>query len=411
MSMPVAYRVDSGVELGRPRRTPQGFLRVDGFAARPGVYRYADPSYPGGVRLELRPRSEVFSPKSLASYEGAPITDGHPPKGVGEVNSANVRELKVGTVMGSGFRADDAVAVPLLFEDKSTVGKVERREKTQLSPGYRIDLELSPGVDPEFGPYHVIQRNIRVNHVALVGGARGGGRMQVRLDEADECVGVLVTSAAPRRGAITMDQEEQIRLLKSQLADAERLAAQRQDAADEATARADNAEARVEPLKARILELETQIANGATEVETSAIARERLRADEAEEAVRRFDERFEEGVKRRANLMRRASEVLGDEFRMDDLSERQIHAAVIKRLNPSADVKNPTDAFLAGTFETLLEIHKKTARSLTRVSSSFVRQDQEDTQGDDKAKRLKDFRDQWKKPLPNDIRARRGERA
>lgn len=416
--------MDAGEELGQVRETSQGFIRVNAPVARPGIYEYHDPQYPGGVRRELRPEEEVFSPASLSSYDGAPITSGHPKSEV--VDRSNVRQLKVGTVMGPARRVDGVVAAPLQVEDRSAISDVRSRKRCQLSPGYRIDLEDTPGVHPKWGPYHVIQRNIRVNHLALVGSARGGDALQIRLDgvDAEVCVGRRCDSndAATRRG-VTMDQEEQIRSLKAQLDEQTRLAQTRLDEAKEAVRRADMAEAKVAPLEERIGELERHIAEGAAQIETEALQRERLRADQAEEAVRQFDERLDAGIRARANLMHRAALVLGKDFRMDDLSDRQIRESVIRRLDRGANLKDMSDGHVEGRFETMMELHAKTARSLSRLSDAAsisdtrldsrdndVRRSDRQDPSADKAARLKAFRDQWKKPLPNDIRAQRGER-
>lgn len=413
--MATVLRVDSDASLRGPRRTGQGFLRADGVCARAGVYRYPELDKQGrptgGIRLELRPEDEVFAARSLATYEGAPITNGHPKGGV--VDKTNVRLLKIGTVMGPGHRIDgDCVGAPLQVEDDRAIDDVEKRGKRQLSPGYRIDLEEKSGYHPKYGPYHAIQRNIRVNHLALVDTARGGDHMQIRMDglDADTLVGVRVDhdDAAPRRGA-TMDLEEQVRLLKDQLDEQTKLNQSRQDVADQAIRRAEMAEASIAPYKERIAELEQIIAEGATTVETAAIAREKTRADEAEATIRLFDERFEKGVRDRSNLMHRAGLVMGPSFRMDDLNERQIHEAVIRRLDSRATFKGESDAHVSGRFETLLDLHGRTARSLTRFAQEVTSDNRTDAADrpnpDAKAQRLKDFRDQWKKPLPNDIRA------
>lgn len=393
--------------------------------ARPGIYEYADPKYPGGVRRELRAEEDVFNPTSLGSYDGAPITSGHPRSEV--VDRTNVRQLKVGTVMGPARRVDGVVAAPLQVEDRSAIQDVRSRKRCQLSPGYRIDLEDTPGVHPKWGPFHVRQKNIRVNHLALVGSARGGDALQIRLDgvDADVCVGRRCDSndAATRRG-VTMDQEEQIRSLKAQLDEQTKLSQTRLDETKEANHRADAAEARVAPLEERIGELERHIAEGAAQIETEALQRERARADEAEEAVRRFDDRLDSGIRARANLMHRAILVLGPEFRMDDLTDRQIRESVIRRLDRGASLKDMSDGHVEGRFEAMMELHGKTARSLRRLgdtaSISDARLDSRDHGGGgrsdrqdpvvEKAQRMQKFRDRWKQPLPNDIRAPRGER-
>lgn len=369
------------------------------------MYRYLNED--GTQRLELRPEEEVFKPSSLAGYEGAPLTDGHPPEDT-PVTSENFRRLEVGTATGPGCRVDgDYVAVPLLWKDKNTIHKIEKLGKRQLSPGYEIDLDETPGVHPKYGRYDAVQRNIRINHVALVDRARGGDRLKIRMDGFDVRVQVDEPHL-PTRGA-TMDEKEQIRLLQARVEELEQAARTRHDEQTSATARADKAEAALQPLRDRIEELEVQIASGATVAETEAIAREKRRADAAELAIREFDETLETKTRDRANLMHKASSVMGQSFRMDDLNERQIHEAVIRRLDTSAKFNGQTDAYVSGMFETLLELRKRTAAAMTRIADDVVpnspggsaRHDA----AEEKARRLKEYRDQWKRPLPNDPRA------
>jgi hypothetical protein len=180
------FRYDRG-SLRSPKTTPQGFLRVDGYPARAGIYEYRRAD--GSVQLELRPHEEVMHPDSLASYDAAPITIDHPVDG--EVNAENVRRHEVGSVAG-GARADgDAVAAELVVKDAKAI-KLVRAGKQELSPGSKIELDETPGHDPRYataknptGRYDAVQRKIRVNHLAIVDRARGGSEMRLRMDAAD----------------------------------------------------------------------------------------------------------------------------------------------------------------------------------------------------------------------------------
>jgi hypothetical protein len=174
-------RYDRG-ELAKPVRTPQG-LKVEGYAARAGVYRYVNAD--GKETLELRPRSEVFSPDALAGYEAAPITNGHVYKadGVPEQLASDPKlraEHSKGVVLAA--RADgDKVAIAGTITDPSTIADIERGRR-ELSPVYEMEVDPTSGVDPEFGRYDAIQRDIRIDSLAVVDRARGGREMQIRLD-------------------------------------------------------------------------------------------------------------------------------------------------------------------------------------------------------------------------------------
>ncbi len=196
------YRQDRGGHgaLRSPVTTPQGFLRVDGHAARVGIYEY--PRADRSIQYELRPPEEVFHPDSLASYDAASVTLEHPVDE--EVTSENVRRHEVGTVNGAARQDGDAVAVSLVVKDAKAI-KAIKAGKQELSPGYKIRLDETPGFAPEYatlrnptGRYHAVQREIRVNHQAIVGRARGGSTMRLRMDAAE---GELLTGETIRTDA------------------------------------------------------------------------------------------------------------------------------------------------------------------------------------------------------------------
>lgn len=203
------YRTDDRGSLRSPKMTPQGFLRVDGHAARVGIYRYRNDD--GSPRFELRPREEVHNADSLASYDSASVTLEHPVDG--EVTADNVRRHEVGTVSGEARADGDYVATVMVVKDAKAI-KAVRSGKQELSPGYRIDLDETPGFDARYattdnpkGRYDAVQRNIRVNHLAIVDRARGGSTTRMRMDAADEVrldSGKLTTAVAGHQHLVEM---------------------------------------------------------------------------------------------------------------------------------------------------------------------------------------------------------------
>lgn len=176
--MKTAIRFDQG-SLRKPERTPQGFLKVDGLAARVGILEYRNDD--GTIRRELRLREDVADPASLAAYEGISVTDGHPTK---LVDADNVRTLESGTVTGAARMDGDWVVTPLVIKDKKLIAKVERGE-TGLSVGYQIHLDETPGVHPVYGRYDARQTHIVPNHIAgAVKVPRAGDGARIRMDDA-----------------------------------------------------------------------------------------------------------------------------------------------------------------------------------------------------------------------------------
>lgn len=174
-------RLDRGGALSQPRVTPSGFLEVDCYTARVGVYEYTEPD--GTTVGELLPPEEVFSPESLAGYASAPVTREHPP---GLVTPENARQHTRGVVVGAGWREGDKSAATIVIHDAELAAEVMKGERDEVSPGYLVDLEETSGMwreqDGREVPYKRIQRRRRINHAAVVKFARGGPEIRVRID-------------------------------------------------------------------------------------------------------------------------------------------------------------------------------------------------------------------------------------
>ncbi|MCX5516226.1 hypothetical protein C3941_19750 [Kaistia algarum] len=161
-------------QIGRTRYlTPEGFLFCDGVRiARVGpmLYRHdevpdIEPSGPGMVTITRDP-DVLFSSETLASFNGKPVTNNHPPE---FVLPANWRAYSIGTVLdprrGDGIEADYLIA-DLLITDKDGIDDV-LAGKREVSCGYDGPREQ---VKPGLGR----QTKIVGNHVALVERGRAG---------------------------------------------------------------------------------------------------------------------------------------------------------------------------------------------------------------------------------------------
>jgi len=172
-------------QLGPKReRTPEGFLICyDVPVARTGEMIYGPDETPikvgrdGRVKI-YRNEAEVFSPKSMASLNGKPVTDDHPPV---DVDPKNWRYYTRGVVVnprrGDGEHKDFLVADLIIFDDE-TIGDVEG-DKREVSCGYNPDyLEILNDAGDAI-PGEGEQANILYNHLALVERGRCGPRCSI----------------------------------------------------------------------------------------------------------------------------------------------------------------------------------------------------------------------------------------
>ncbi len=387
-----------------------GRLVADAHITRAGIFSYADSTKPSGVRLELRPESEVFDSESLASFANLPITDGHPPK---LITADTAKKVMVGMTGDHVTRDDEFVKAKVSIADAGTIKKMDAGD-VEVSCGYACVVEDKAGVDPKYGRYDAIQRKIRGNHLAVaVGSARAGRTARVRMDseltDQERSDAREVVPSATSHGGGAMDPEklqETVRALEAGLKTAETALVTQTARADSAETARDVERGKVVTLESQIGTLRATIAANATAVETAAIGEQRERADKAEQLVARFDAEVESRVKERCALMIKATSVLGTDFRMDDLSKRDIESAVVKRLDSTADVsKAVADGVITGQFETLVKGNLRQARSLANAAE-VLGTPSENVRNDSAEKRRQELRNLGKVPLPNDIRAR-----
>lgn len=143
--------------------------------ARTGTYKYlsSELGLDGDRILDvLRKPEDVFDKKAMASFEGKPFTDDHPPVDVTIDNWSQyakgiVRDVRQGTGEDS-----DKLVVDILVNDPITISEIESG-KREISAGYECEYcEDDNGV--------TYQRNIIGNHVALVKAGRAGSTVCIK---------------------------------------------------------------------------------------------------------------------------------------------------------------------------------------------------------------------------------------
>lgn len=168
-------RLDS-IPLTQTYYTEEGYLIDRPILTSTGIFEYHN--YDGTVRRELRIPDEVFDKDSLASYKGQPIIITHD---AGLIDKTNVRKNSVGTILSEGYKTGDDVRAEIVIHDTD---ELQRSGLKELSLGYNLELDETPGVwNGE--PYDAIQRNIRINHLALVREARAGDQARLNIDGRD----------------------------------------------------------------------------------------------------------------------------------------------------------------------------------------------------------------------------------
>ena len=241
-------------EIGPQRhKTPEGFFICSAVPiARTGEYEYyasegmspgIEPG-PDGTIISRREADEVFAPAALASFEGKPVTLGHPP--VDAVTPETWREYAVGTVKdvrrGEGDNADKVVA-DLVISDAAAIEAINSGLR-EVSCGYDVTVEqVEPGVER--------QTRIRGNHVALVDAGRAGPECAIK----DSKGGVAMDKEVKEGSLFSWDQvKEMLGMLLGKGNATETVTTETTETTADACKDADE----IDELKARIAELEAE---------------------------------------------------------------------------------------------------------------------------------------------------------
>jgi len=316
------------VDVSRPRLTRDGYLVAEAKVARTGIQLYRADELgldgdPARVIKVYRPPEEVFAKDSLASYAHRPVTLIHPD---GMIDAVNWAAHAKGQTGGEVMRDGQFVRVPMLLMDASAINEW-RNGIRELSMGYTMDLEMKDGVTPEGEQYDAIQRNLRMNHLALVSHARGGSQLRlgdVSLEDSDMSEVKLTTITVDGLSVQTTDAGAQaIAKLSNELGEARKA---------QKDAEAKHAEA----INAKDKELATKDA----EIDS---LKGKLLSDEALDAK----------VKERADLITKAKRIADKDY-TGKTAEQIRSSAVEAKLGQDA-VKDKSPEYIAARFDILAE--------------------------------------------------------
>lgn len=173
------FRFDRATLARTWEETPEGYLRVEATFARSGLQRYRRAD--GTEQIEYRPEEEVSREDSLLSLANLPVTLEHPPE---LLTPETTREHQRGFT-GSIVKYESPFATGFVtITDREAIDAVKRGDSREVSVGYRIKYDSTPGVTPKGERYDGVQRQISGNHVAIVRRCRAGPEVRLRMDSA-----------------------------------------------------------------------------------------------------------------------------------------------------------------------------------------------------------------------------------
>jgi hypothetical protein len=344
----VTIRHDRATTIRLDRKSlGDGSERRDAYLTRTGIFVYHfDPEDGLGFReiRELRPAEEVFADDSLETLRAVTVVQGHP----ANIDSENWKTHAVGHVGDDVRKSDDGkfVAGSLVIKDRSTLEALDRGELGELSCGYQVELEWSPG-EYEGERYDAVQRSIRYNHVGI-GDAQGWGRAghEVRIRDAysedmsiklDTATRIDAPAGAPNANTDADNLRKDLEVVRGERDSARGEVKKEKE-------RADKAEGERDSLKTK---LDAASAN----------------SDQATIDAR---------VAARIELQDSARSVLGKDFVFQGKSDREIRVAVITKHDPKFDATEKTDAYLEGAYLYASKTVQDEQQALSNVNETAV---------------------------------------
>lgn len=301
----------------------------------------------GSEEMEAKLPEEILSDSTVSSANSKPVTDGHH----GLVTKDNSHDLMKGFTASNGHVEGNMLYNDITITDPNLISQIKNGSKRELSIGFETQMDPTSGTY-NGAKYDAVQRNIRINHVAVVPKGRAGhevrligdsaeaveqvepseekgNQMETRVVRAD---GQNITVAADDVDKITkLDAEnsakaKQIADLDAQIKKLQAEKAQLQGNADEANKKADSAQAKADSLETDNKKLKDQI--------------DHLKGDA-------FDERL--------NLIDKVKSFVGDsDYDYHGKTDRDLKIDAVKAIKgDSIDFEDKSDAYVQAAFDML----------------------------------------------------------
>lgn len=328
-------------ELGKYVETPEGYLHGEFPITRPGVFPYMRNG--GSVSQVAKLPDEVFSKETIESANNKPLTNDHPNVGV---DVRNFKALSVGMTDSDAHVEDNKLVVGATITDPDMIAQV-KSGKRELSIGFNADVPTESG---EYGgsQYDAAQRNIKINHIAIVDRGRAGH-------------GISIHDSA----AFVMDDDSNIQggtKMATMIIDNQSFEADQRviDAANDTKKQLVAAEALVAKLKKQLAGSEDTAASSKKEADSLKGERDALKTQLKDAQDKQLDQdALDKRIDARLALQTSAARFVGDSFDFKGKTDREVKVAAIKTTNDAFDEKDKSDDYINAFYDSAVSLADK----------------------------------------------------
>lgn len=305
----------------------------------------------GSEEMEAKLPEEILSDATVSSANSKPVTDGHH----GLVTKDNSHDLLKGFTASNGHVEGNMLYNDITITDPNLISQIKSGDKRELSIGFETQMDPTSGTY-NGTKYDAVQRNIRINHVAVVPKGRAGHEVRLIGDSAEA---VEQVEPSEEKG-----NQMETRVVR---ADGQNITVAADDVEKITKLDADNsAKAKqIADLDAQIKKLQSEKAQLQGDADASAKKADeaQAKADSLEADNKKLQEEFDkykaDGVDKKLELIDKVKSFVGDEYDYHGKSDRDMKIDAVKAIKgDSVDFNDKSDTYVQAAFD-MLEKPKK----------------------------------------------------
>lgn len=305
----------------------------------------------GSEEMEAKLPEEILSDSTVSSANSKPVTDGHH----GLVTKDNSHDLMKGFTASNGHVEGNMLYNDITITDPNLISQIKNGSKRELSIGFETQMDPTSGIY-NGAKYDAVQRNIRINHVAVVPKGRAGHEVRLIGDSAE-----AVDQVEPSEEKGNQMETRVVR------ADGQNITVAADDVEKITKLDADNsAKAKqIADLDAQIKKLQSEKAQLQGDADASAKKADeaQAKADSLEADNKKIKEEFDkykaDGVEKKLELIDKVKSFVGDEYDYHGKSDRDMKIDAVKAIKgDSVDFTDKSDTYVQAAFD-MLEKPKK----------------------------------------------------
>lgn len=300
----------------------------------------------GSEEMEAKLPEEILSDSTVSSANSKPVTDGHH----GLVTKDNSHDLMKGFTASNGHVEGNMLYNDITITDPNLISQIKNGSKRELSIGFETQMDPTSGTY-NGAKYDAVQRNIRINHVAVVPKGRAGHEVRLIGDSAE-----AVDQVEPSEEKGNQMETRVVR------ADGQNITVAADDVEKITKLDADNsAKAKqIADLDAQIKKLQSEKAQLQGDADASAKKADeaQAKADSLEADNKKIKEEFDkykaDGVDKKLELIDKVKSFVGDEYDYHGKSDRDMKIDAVKAIKgDSVDFTDKSDTYVQAAFDML----------------------------------------------------------